>query len=84
MSDFLLRLQGKRLITLQLIYYLPDYPSLLQEFLWQADDVPPKFPRVRRFLAFWRREIEAPIHSVTLVCNGSISGGDYAAKSLLE
>ena len=45
---------------------LPDHPDLLQRFLWQTLDLPPEFPRVHKFLLFWRREIQAVIHSVTV------------------
>lgn len=63
-SDLRAQLQGHRLTTAQVIYHLPDHPSLLQSFLWQTLDVAPDYPRVHRFLEFWRREIDAVIHSV--------------------
>ena len=55
---------GRRLTTAEITYYMPDHPGLLQEFLWQTLDVAPDYPRIRRFLDFWRREIDAVIHSV--------------------
>jgi uncharacterized protein Usg len=66
------QLRGKRLTTAEVIYYMPDHPALLQRFLWQTLDLPPDFPRVLRFLDFWRREIDAVIHSVTCTAAGLV------------
>ncbi|HEY5107149.1 MAG TPA: protein usg [Caulobacteraceae bacterium] len=71
-SDFCRRLAGERLTTAEVLYYLPDHPTLLQSFLWQTLDVAPEFPRVHRFLGFWRREIDAVIHSVTVSACGLV------------
>ena len=65
-GEFERRLRGERLLTAEVLYYLPDHPSLLQRFTWQTLDLAPDYPRVHRFLQFWRREIEAVIHSVTV------------------
>lgn len=62
--DFLTAVTGARLTTAEVCYHLPDYPGLLQTFLWQTYDQAPDFPRLMTFLDFWRREIEAVIHSV--------------------
>ncbi len=63
-SEFEQRLNGAMLVTTEVLYYIPDHPRLLQTFMWQTMDQAPKFPRVEQFLDFWRREIEAVIHSV--------------------
>ena len=55
---------GFGLTTASILYRLPDYPTLLQTFLWQHYDVAPLFPELQRFLEFWDREIEGPLHSV--------------------
>ena len=73
--DFEAQLKGKRLTTAEVLYYLPDHPDLLQSFLWQTLDVAPEFPRVREFLDFWRREIEAVIHSVQISAAQQIGAG---------
>jgi uncharacterized protein Usg len=72
-GDFSRQLRGQRLTTTEVIYYMPDHPALLQRFLWQTLDLPPEFPRVYRFLEFWRREIDAVIHSVTCSAAGLVS-----------
>jgi uncharacterized protein Usg len=72
-SDFSRQLRGERLTTAEVIYYMPDHPALLQSFLWQTLDFPPDFPKVHKFLIFWRREIDAVIHSVTCSAAGLVS-----------
>ena len=64
--DFAVQLTGRRLTTAEVLYYMPAHPALLQSFLWQTLDVAPDFPRINQFLEFWRREIDAVIHSVTI------------------
>ncbi len=63
-GEFARRLKGAKLLTAEVLYYMPDHPSLLQTYLWQTLDEAPKFPRLAAFLDHWRREIEAVIHSV--------------------
>ena len=71
--DFARQMRGERLTTAEVIYYLPDHPALLQRFLWQTLDFPPEFPRVCKFLDFWRREIDAVIHSVAITSVGQVA-----------
>lgn len=65
-SDFELQLKGYGLLTAEVFYYLPDYPSLLQQYIWQDYDEAPDYPVLFGFLDHWRREIEAAIHSVRI------------------
>lgn len=71
-GEFERRLRGERLTTAEVLYYMPDHPKLLQRFTWQTLDIAPDYPRVHRFLLFWRREIEAVIHSVTVTAEGAV------------
>ena len=57
---------GFGMTTAQIFYRMPDHLDLLQEFIWQQHDMFPDFPALRRFLAFWEREIEGPLQSVTV------------------
>ena len=66
------QLRGKRLTTAEVLYYMPDHPSLLQRFMWQTLDIAPDYPRVHQFLEFWRREIDAVIHSVNVTAVGEV------------
>jgi len=74
-SDLGAQLRGQRLTTAEVLYYLPDHPSLLQSFLWQTLDQAPDFPRIQQFLDFWRREIDAVIHSVQISSATQITPG---------
>ena len=71
-GEFEAQLRGKRLTTAEVIYYMPDHPSLLQRFMWQTLDLAPDYPRVHEFLEFWRREIDAVIHSVNVTAVGEV------------
>lgn len=71
-SELQSQLAGHRLTTAEILYYMPDHPALLQRFMWQTMDEAPAFPRVHQFLAFWRRDIDAVIHSVTVAARGLI------------
>jgi uncharacterized protein Usg len=62
--DFLKQMEGYGLSTVELSYYMPDHPKLIQLFVYQHYDVAPRFPVLHDFLDFWRREIEAALHSV--------------------
>ena len=61
-----LQLKGYGLSLIEVHYYMPDHPSLLQLFSFQQYDVAPAYPALHHFLDHWRREIEATIHSVRL------------------
>ncbi len=62
--DFALQIEGYRLTTAEILYHLPDHPSLLQTFVWQALDLAPAFPVLHEFLDYWRRNLEGRLHSV--------------------
>ena len=72
-DDFAAQLSGGRLTTCDVLYYMPGAAGLLQSFAWQTVDIAPDFPRVHRFLDFWRREIDAVIHSVSISAQGLVS-----------
>ena len=59
-----LQLKDYRLTTAEILYRLPDHPDLLQTYVWQGLDIAPAYPVLHKFLDFWRRELEGPIHSV--------------------
>lgn len=53
--------------TAEIIYRLPDYPALLQSFVWQHLDMAPDFPRLKAFLDYWEENLDGEIHSVRVV-----------------
>ncbi|MBS7542681.1 usg protein [Ancylobacter oerskovii] len=65
-ADFVKQMGGYGLTTAHILYRMPDHPALLQSYLWQHYDLFPHFPELKRFLDFWARELEGPVHSVTV------------------
>ena len=82
-QEMALRLRGWRLATAEVLYYLPDHPSLLQSFIWQTLDLAPDYPRIHRFLNFWRREIDAVIHSVQLATGETLAPAKVQSGSVI-
>lgn len=62
--DFRAQLTGFSLTTAEILYRLPDHPSLLQSYIWQDYDMHPRFPRLRTFLDFWTQHLEGKLFSV--------------------
>ena len=62
-----------RLTTAEILYRLPDYPALLQSYLWQDYDLAPDYPVLRRFLDFWDRRLDGKLYSVSVGCVPIIS-----------
>ena len=58
--------RNKVLVSLRVYYYMPDYRDLIQEFMWQTMDIKPKYPRVNKFLNYWKENIEAVIADVEM------------------
>ena len=59
-------LKRKILVTLNILYWMPDYRDILQEFTWQTDDIKPQYPRVHKFLNYWNDNIDAVIAEVRI------------------
>ena len=73
-----------KLTTAEILYGSPDYPDLLQTYLWQDMDLAPEFPRLTKFLDFWERNLDGKLHTVrigdvSLACAKEIK---YAAHQL--
>lgn len=64
--DFAAQLKGFSLTTAEILYRMPDHPSLLQTYIWQEYDLHPRFPRLKEFLAFWARNLEGKLVKVTV------------------
>ena len=50
--------------SVQVVYYIPDYMHLVNEFIWQTEDQLPEYPRITRFLDYWVKNIDGPIKEV--------------------
>ena len=75
-------LRRKSIVTVDILYWMPDYNNVLQEFVWQTSDIVPDYPRVHRFLNYWQENIEAVISEVRIADAETI---EYIpAKALYE
>lgn len=77
--DFRRQIAGYGLTTANILYRLPDHRSLLQTYVWQGYDLAPLFPELRRFLDFWERELDGPLHSVTVAHQHLIAAREIRA-----
>ncbi|SHO60822.1 Usg protein (tryptophan operon, function unknown) [Pseudoxanthobacter soli DSM 19599] len=76
-SDFERQLSGYGLTTARILYRLPDHPTILQTYVWQEYDIAPSFPVLNRFIEFWKREIEGPLHSVEVAYRELVGASEW-------
>lgn len=62
--DFAEQLAGYSLTTAEILYRLPDHPSLLQSYVWQDYDLHPTFPRLRGFLDYWSANLDGSLYRI--------------------
>ncbi len=62
--DFCRMIEGYGLTTANIFYRLPDYPAIVQSYVWQEYDLHPDFPELHKFLHFWSRSLDGKLHSV--------------------
>jgi uncharacterized protein Usg len=65
-QDFQKQIKGYGLATANILYWRPDYPWLLQTYVWQNYDLYPDVPELQGFLGFWQKSLEGVLHSVTV------------------
>src|SRR3990172_288993 len=63
-DDFITMLKGFSLTTAEILYRMPDHPSLLQSYIWQDYDLHPRFPKLLSFLEFWSRNLDGQLFRV--------------------
>lgn len=71
-QDFLAMLSGYSLTTAEILYHLPDYPALIQSYVWQDYDLHPRFPKLKSFLEFWSAKLDGKLYRVTVAHSGLI------------
>ena len=54
------------IVTVSVFYWIQDYKHILQQFVWQTDDISPEYPRVHTFLNYWHDNIEAVIEEIEI------------------
>jgi uncharacterized protein Usg len=74
------QLKGFSLTTAEILYRLPDHASLLQTFVWQDYDLFPKLPKLNKFLDYWARNLDGPLHSVRVAHQGLISPREFTYR----
>jgi len=62
--DFATQIEGFSLTTAEILYRMPDHPSLLQSYIWQDYDLHPEFPKLMKFLDFWARNLDGKLFKV--------------------
>ncbi len=65
------------LTTAEIYYHMPDFPELLQSYIWQEYDIAPKFPVLHGFLDFWDSNLDGKVHSVLVASKELVAPGDY-------
>jgi uncharacterized protein Usg len=78
MSSLELRLRGYRLTTAEILYRLPDHPSMLQSYIWQELDIAPKFPVLNKFLHFWESTLDGKLYKVTVASRALIDDAEVS------
>ena len=56
----------KVLATVDVLYWMPDYQDILQQYVWQTADIRPEYPRIHKFLNYWKDNIDAVIAEVKI------------------
>ena len=64
-------INDKILVIVNIFYWMPDYEDIIQEFIWQTKDTQPTYPRVNKFLLYWKNNIDAVINEVVLSTSSS-------------
>jgi uncharacterized protein Usg len=72
MQDFSVAIAAYRLTTAEILYRMPDFPGLLQSFIWQNLDLAPEFPVLHNFLDFWQRQLDGKLYSVRVASTGIV------------
>ena len=76
-----LQLKGYRLSTVEIVYQMPDHLSLLQTFIWQYFDLAPDYPELNKFLDYWEKNIDGPVHTVRVMSSDLVSPGKLRTVS---
>ena len=67
MHDMKLQLEGYRLTTAENLYCMTEHQWLIKSFIWQFNDLAPRYLKLQEFLDYWRVNIAATIHSVAVM-----------------
>ena len=79
--SFVAQLNDYRLTTAEILYHMPDHPSLLQTYIWQNLDLAPRFPALTKFLDFWERNLDGRVHRVRVANAALIKPAEFTFAS---
>jgi uncharacterized protein Usg len=79
--DLARQLAGWRQTTAEILYRMPDYPALVQTYVWQDldrwhDDPRLTYPRLRRFCEWWNPNLDGPIVQVRVGAVKAVTAGE--------
>ena len=77
-TDFVKQLKGYSLTTAEILYRLPDHPSLLPTFVGQDYDLHPRFPQLLGFLEFWETKLDGKLYRVRVAHSQLIKPSEIA------
>jgi uncharacterized protein Usg len=78
-DTFKRQLEGYGLTTAEIMYWRPDRRWLLQTYVWQEYDLCPSFPELFRFLGFWQKKLEGPLHCIRVAHSDLIRPAEITA-----
>jgi uncharacterized protein Usg len=78
-QDLVRQLSGWRRTTAEILYRMPDHPTLVQTFVWQDmdrwhADARLTYPRLRQFCDWWNKNLDGPIVQVRVGATQVIHG----------
>ena len=76
-------IRRKSLVTVDILYWMPDYDNILQEFVWQTKDVVPEIPRVHKFLDYWHKNIDAVI-AIGCIIQGETRHFEFVSNAVVN
>jgi len=79
-TALLRQLEGFSLTTAEILYRLPDYPRLLQSYIWQDYDLAPRFPKLIDFLRFWTANLDGPLYRVRVAHRQLIAPQEFRLR----
>lgn len=84
MANLWVQLHDRVLTTAEILYYFPDYPGLLQQYIWQDYDSAPQFPSLNKFISYWHAHLDGRLHSVRITNAGVIIPSDIRLPAFEE
>lgn len=78
-DTFKRQLEGYGLTTAEIMYWRPDRRWLLQTYVWQDYDLCPHFPELFRFLGFWQKKLDGPLHSIRVAHSDLVKPAEITA-----